>query len=66
METIKKLHPFIPHFRMVSWDFSVNEDGMPILIEANLMYGELEFHQLCNGPIFGDDTEEILKEVFSK
>ena len=29
-------------------------------------YGELDFHQINNGPIFGEDTEKILKEVFNK
>lgn len=56
----------IPHFRLVSWDIAVDQDKEPVLIEANLCDGELDFHQLNNGPIFGDDTEEILKEVFGK
>lgn len=52
--------------RLISWDFAVSETGEPVLIEANLTFGELDFHQMCNGPLFGDKTEEILKEVFSK
>lgn len=61
-----ELHPLVPHFRLVSWDISVDEAGDPVLIETNLNYGELEFHQLCNGPLFGDDTKQILDEVFHK
>lgn len=38
----------------------------PVLIEANLRYGELDFHQLNNGPVFGKDTKKILDEVFGK
>lgn len=64
-ETIKKLHPGIPHFRLVSWDIAIDETAEPVLIEANFSYGELTFHQLNNGPIFGDDTERILDEVFN-
>lgn len=52
--------------RLISWDFAIGEDGEPILIEMNISFGELDFHQLCNGPIFGEDTERILKEVFEK
>ena len=26
----------------------------------------MDFHQLCNGPIFGDMTHNVLKEVFDK
>ena len=69
-EEIKKLichlHPMLPHFRLVSWDFSVDEEGKPVLIETNLNYGQLGFHQLCNGPLFGDDTKSVLDEVFER
>lgn len=54
------------NFRMISWDIAVGEDGEPILIEANLRLGELGFHQLNNGPLFGDLTDEVLEEVFGK
>lgn len=33
-------------------------------LESIFSGGELDFHQLCNGPIFGDLTEEVLKDVF--
>lgn len=67
-DRIKKLIPMlhcqIPYFRLVSWDFAVREDGEPVLIEANLCYGEIDFHQVNNGPLFGEDTRDILAEVF--
>jgi len=52
--------------KLISWDLAIGEDGEPILIEANLTYGELDFHQLCNGPIFGDMTmtQKILSTVY--
>ena len=50
--------------RLISWDFAIGEDGHPILIEFNIAFGELDFHQLCNGPIFGDMTREVLDDVF--
>lgn len=65
-ELIPQLHCQIPHFRMVSWDIAIQEDGEPVLVEANLCNGELDFHQLNNGPLFGDDTQKILCEVFGK
>lgn len=65
-QMIPRLHCQVPHFRLVSWDFAVREDGEPVLIEANLRYGEIDFHQLNNGPLFGEDTEKILAEVFCK
>lgn len=65
-QIIPELHCQAPHFRLISWDFAIQEDGEPILIEANLCNGELVFHQLNNGPLFGEDTYKILSEVFSK
>lgn len=50
--------------RLISWDLAIGEDGRPILIEFNITYGQMDFHQLCNGPIFGDLTDEVLDDVF--
>lgn len=61
---VKKTHPLIPYFRLVSWDLAIDVEGEPILVEANLCYGELNLHQLSNGPIFGKHTQTILNEVF--
>ena len=52
--------------RLISWDFAIGKDAEPILIEMNISFGEIDFHQLCNGPILGDDTDDILKEIFEK
>ena len=61
---VKSLHCQIPHFRLVSWDVAVDEMGRPVLIESNMRWGELDFHQLNNGPLFGEDLPQILNEVF--
>ncbi len=66
VEAVKRLHEQVSRFRLVSWDFSVDPDGEPVLIEANLSYGQLDFHQLNNGPLFKEDTHKILQEVFAK
>ena len=50
--------------RLISWDFAIDTEGEPVLIEVNLTYGGVLVHQLCNGPIFGDMTEEILSRVY--
>jgi hypothetical protein len=65
-ELVVGLHPQIPHFRLVSWDLAIDQDNEPVLIEANLCDGEIDFHQLNNGPLFKEDTKAILDEVFSK
>lgn len=63
---IRKLQGKMAHFRLISWDFAVGEDGEPIFIEANLFDGAIDLHQICNGPVFGDLTEEVLDQVFKK
>lgn len=65
-ELVKKAHLRIPQFKLASWDVAIKEDGTPALIEVNINDGEVSFHQLNNGPLFGDDTREILDEVFGK
>lgn len=56
-EICKRLAPRFTRFsNLISWDFTVDKSGKPVLIEANLCGGELDFHQMCNGPIFGDET----------
>ena len=65
VEAAKRLaYRFYGASRLISWDFAVDEDGEPVLIEMNISFGELDFHQLCNGPIFGEDAKAIIDEVF--
>lgn len=66
VELVKKAHPLIGHFRLVSWDIAIDDSGEPILIETNMRKGGINFHQFNNGPLFGDLAEKVLKEVFKK
>ncbi|MBQ8234743.1 MAG: hypothetical protein IJZ36_04085 [Bacilli bacterium] len=66
LDTIKKAHAKFGHFKLIHWDFSVDENGDAILIEFNLGQGGIYMHQFSNGPFFGDLTDEILEEVFKK
>ena len=66
VELVKRAHPMLAHYRSVSWDIAMTEDGSPVLIEANLCRGGIDLLQLNNGPLYGDDTQKILDEVFGK
>lgn len=66
IEMVKKSAPTIPHFRLVSWDIAIDENGEPVLIEANMRKGGINLNQFNNGPLFGDLTDRILSEVFTK
>lgn len=61
---VKKAHPYVSRFRLISWDIAIDEVGDPVLIEANFSLGGINELQVCNGPLFGRDTKKILDEVF--
>lgn len=66
VDLVKQLAPrFVSVSRLISWDIAIAEDSHPILIEANLSFGEIDFHQMNNGPIFGEMTDEILDYVIN-
>ena len=63
----ERLHNRLVDFsKLISWDFAIDESGEPILIEVNATRGGISFHQMCNGPLFGNLTNEVIKDVFSK
>lgn len=66
VETAKKMHLQLGNFRIISWDFAIDENEQPVFVEMNLKYGAMEYHQLFKGPLFGDDTEKVLGEVYGK
>jgi hypothetical protein len=66
IECVDKTHPSFPYFRLISWDFAVDSEGVPVFVEANLRQGELDFHQLNNGAVFEPYIDEMFKEVFHK
>lgn len=63
---IKDTHPKFPHYRLISWDFAIDKFGEPVLIEFNLRYQGLNHHQLLEGSLFGEQTDEVLTEVYGK
>jgi hypothetical protein len=58
---IKELHLKIPYFRIVSWDIAIDNVGDPVLIEYNTYRQGIKIHQLANGPLFGEFTDELLE-----
>lgn len=54
----------IPYFRLVSWDYAIDEAGDPVLIEANFPSSQIDLHQINIGPIFGDYTDRVLDYVY--
>ena len=56
------LQELIPQVGMCHWDFTLNENGDPVLLEVNLAVGEFGLVQRSHGKgVFGDKTAEILR-----
>lgn len=56
-------HKRNPHMRMVSWDLTLDREGSPVLIEANLTNQSVWIPQIAHGEgVFGDHTEDMLEE----
>lgn len=65
-EAVIKLAPrFYGSSRLISWDMTVDSEGDPLIIESNMNFGGCDIPQIANGPLFGDYTETMIKEVFS-
>jgi hypothetical protein len=61
LECVQSVHPELPFFRIIGWDFAVDKSGEPVFIEYN---GAPDLNQVSCGPMFGNLTESILDFVF--
>lgn len=61
LEAIHRAHKDIPHFRIIGWDFAIDEGGDPVFIEYN---GAPAMNQVSCGSLFGDLTESVLDTIF--
>lgn len=66
VKAAKTLHNKMGNFHLISWDFAVDEEEQPVFIEMNIKYGGMIFHEVMNGPLFGDMTDRVLNEVYGK
>lgn len=53
----------LPHLKLIGWDFAIDPDGDPVLIEFN---SQISQNQATCGPTFGELTESVLAEVFGR
>ena len=64
IEAAKRMHALLPQLGCCNWDFSLNQDGKPILIEINLRGGGCWPAQMSHGKgLFGDKTAEVLRWI---
>lgn len=65
LATARRLHPQLPHLKMISWDFFVEADGHASVMELNTHGQGIAYYQYTNGPLFYDEelTRRVLDEV---
>ncbi|OBU18811.1 hypothetical protein AYY19_02815 [Photobacterium aquimaris] len=59
LELVKDKHKCLKSHGIVSWDLTVDNDGRMSVIEYNAGWGEINFHQANNGPIFKNHIKYI-------
>lgn len=58
----RRMCELLPQIGSVNWDFTLNEAGEPVLIEANLMGGGIWASEMAHGcGPFGERTAEVLR-----
>lgn len=63
-EAALKMHTTLPQIGVVGWDFTIDENGQPLLIEANIGMVSFRLCQMSMGiPAFGDRTAEVLQWI---
>ena len=62
LNSAKKMHELIPQIGVANWDFTIDEDGIPVLVEVNITSGSVWLPQIAHGKgAFGEDTAEVLR-----
>lgn len=58
----KRLHTMVPQIGIIHWDFTIDETGEPVVIEANTKIGSIWLPEIVHGKApFGDNTADILR-----
>lgn len=58
---------FMPHIGHAAWDFAIDENESPVMIEVNLMLPGILMEQLtAEGSIFGQRTQEVIRYAINR
>lgn len=62
IEAAKKMHMSLPQIGVAFWDFTLDENNDPLLIEVNLEDGGIYVNEMCHGtPALAENTAEVLR-----
>lgn len=62
----KTVHEGLHHFDLVGFDFAIDREGKPVMLEYNLVFPGITFPQYAHGPFFGIYTQEVVKTIEEK
>lgn len=62
-QTIFNKAKYLPRTRLIGWDFCIDENNNPIIIEVNLENHGCEGMQIACGAYFGEYTKRVLDEI---
>lgn len=65
IDAIFENHAKLPTVHLIGWDFAIDENNEPVMIEVNIGFPGIIFEQLCSGPFFGDRTQEVIDYVIN-
>jgi len=56
-------HERLPHFKLVYWDFGLDNLNQYVMIEYNLLFPGINYHQVIDGPIFEKYLDGIMDNL---
>lgn len=67
LKEVEKAHKnYFSLCKLIGWDICIDSNCNPVMIEVNSSQPGIIGEQLCNGPIFGDRTQEVVEYCKSK
>lgn len=62
IQTAKRMHAALTQVGTVNWDFTIDKQGEPVLVEANINGGSIWLIEMAHGVgAFGENTGEVLQ-----
>lgn len=65
-DVVRRIHPRVGHFRCIGWDFTIDENGDPVMFEYNVFPGLIIPQITSCRPVFNERTEWLLEDYFSR
>ena len=62
-DTVRVAHPLLSHYKEIGWDFTIDPQGEPVMIEINLR-PDLCFQFTRGKPLLGEMTQWVYDDFF--